>query len=75
MHKFLKVLGWAAASGALSAVATDGLTPMFEGKPKAVAMIAAAGALSAVVTLLKQSPLAEAGDKAALPPPQEPPVK
>lgn len=69
MKKFLKTLGWAAAAGALTAVVSDGLTPMFEGKGKAVAQVAVVGALTSVATLLKRSPLQ---DEDTPPPAQEP---
>jgi hypothetical protein len=75
MKKFLRTLGWAAAAGALTAVAADGITPMFEGKPKAVAQVAVVGALSSVVTLLKRSPLQDQDDAGTPPPAQEPPAK
>lgn len=73
MKKFLKTLGWAAAAGALTAVASEGITPAFEGKGKAVAQVAVVGALTSVVTLLKKSPLQD--DDETPPPAQEPPEK
>jgi len=72
--RFLKAVGWAAATGAISAITTDGVTPIFEGKGKAVAIIGAAGAIGSVVTLLQENPFSANG-KSSLPSPQKPPSK